>query len=96
MPKNRKVIKTSAGIKKLNAPRKLRIGTRSGGVSAHTMSSDALKAVLNDTGKSKYHTIAGRVLSLRGITFEWPTKLLKEASLVSDFSNADSAGGSAA
>jgi len=85
MPKNRKVIKTSAGIKKLNAPRKLRIGTRSGGVSAHTMSSDALKAVLNDTGKKRYHSIAGKVLSLRGITFEWPTKLLKEASLVEGF-----------
>jgi len=96
MPKNRKVIKTSAGVKKLNAPRKLRIGTRSGGVSAHTMSSDALKAVLNDKSKSRYHKIAVRVLTLRGEAPFWPVPLIKEATLVSGFSGADSAGGSAA
>lgn len=96
MPKNRKVIKTSAGITKLNAPRKLRIGTRSGGVSAHTMSTSALKDVLNDTSKARYHTVAGRVLTLRGVTFAWPTKLLKEASLVSGMNDANTAGSSAA
>ncbi len=67
MPKNSKVVKVQGVIKKFKVPATLRIGTRSSGVSAHRMSTDALKAVVADDGKKRYHRNAQTVLTLRGM-----------------------------
>lgn len=68
MPKNRKIVKADNGaIKRSKVPSKLRVGTRSGGHSATTMSSAALVAVLKDTSKRKYHKNASAVLRKRNV-----------------------------
>jgi len=67
MPKNRKVIKTPKGLIKLNEPRKFRIGTRSGGTSAHVMSTSALMNVMANPDMKGDHSNALAVLRLRGV-----------------------------
>ncbi len=48
-------------------PRKFKIGGRKGGKSANIMSSADLIAVLENSGKSRYHPNARAVLALRGV-----------------------------
>lgn len=67
MPKNRKVVKTPKGIIKLNAPRKFRIGIRSGGKSAHVMSNNELMDVVTNPNMKRDHSSAEAVLRLRGV-----------------------------
>lgn len=68
MPKNRKIVKIANAIHKLRVPATLRIGTRKSGTSAHRMSTDALKAVLETAGQKRWHQNALSVLALRGVT----------------------------
>ena len=75
MPKNNKTVKHDGRLFKQKVPATLRIGTRKGGTSAHRMSNDALLAVLTNKSQNKYHKDAGTVLALRGVAFEWPSKL---------------------
>ncbi len=49
-----------------NDQRKLRIGNRKDGVSANSMSTKDLLAVLANTDKTKYHNNAKKALSVRG------------------------------
>jgi len=67
MPKNNRVVKLAGVIKKFKVPATLRIGTRSSGTSAHRMTTDALKAVIADSGKNRYHQKARIVLALRDV-----------------------------
>jgi len=67
MPKHRNVVKKNGVVHKYNTPNKFRVGTRSSGVAAHTMSTADLKAVLDSKDKAKYHKNARAVLSLRGV-----------------------------
>ena len=77
MPKARKILKNETGaITKTILHRKHMIGTRKSGVSAHSMSTEALKAVLNNTNQARYHNNARAVLQLRGIEIVWPEKLI--------------------
>ena len=68
MPKNNKVTKTGNGLHKQKVSATFRIGTRKSGKSAHTMTNDALLAVLENKSQAKYHNDARAVLSLRGVT----------------------------
>lgn len=67
MPKDIVKTKKDNRIFRFKPPRKFKIGGRKGGVSAYTMSSDDLIAVLKNPGKSRYHTNARTVLSSRGV-----------------------------
>ena len=67
MPKHRNVVKRDGQSYKHNTPKKFRIGTRKNGVNAHTMSTAALKEVLCNKDKTKFHSNARTVLALRGI-----------------------------
>jgi len=75
MPKNNKTIKHDGRLFKQKVQATLRIGTRKNGVSAHTMSNQALLAVLTSKSQSKAHSNARKVLTLRGVQFEWPANL---------------------
>ena len=68
MPKNNKVTKVDNVLKKQKVAAKLRIGTRKTGRSAHTMTTDALLAVLTNKDQSKGHQAARTVLRHRGVT----------------------------
>lgn len=68
MPKNRKIVKKGGIIYKYSVSSKLRIGNRESGVSAMFMSTTALKEVLSNPDKKRYHSKARNVLHLRGIT----------------------------
>ncbi len=63
MPRQRIYLKNSNW--NLNVQRKLRIGTRKGGVSAFLMKTKDLVAVLADKSKAKYHANAITVLKNR-------------------------------
>lgn len=67
MPKNRKIVKIANSIHRLKMPATLRIGTRKGGTSAHRMSTEDLKSVL-ESDKKRWHQNARTVLALRGVT----------------------------
>ncbi len=67
MPKNRKIIKKNGIIYKFKVPATLRIGTRKNGISAHRMSTDALKEVMETANKKRWRNNARSVLALRGI-----------------------------
>lgn len=75
MPKNSKTNKHDGRLFKSKVPATHRIGTRKSGKSAHTMTNDALKAVLTNKAQTKFHQAARAVLTLRGVAFEWPAKL---------------------
>lgn len=65
MPKGRKIVKTNTTVKKLNNKRSQLIGTRKSGVSAHSMTTQALQDVLTDTSKTKWRNTAANVLRTR-------------------------------
>jgi len=75
MPKMKRRAKGARASSATVIRSKFRIGTRKGGKSALQMSSDDLKAVLNDTNKTKFHSNAISVLRMRGIEVNWPGKL---------------------
>ncbi len=67
MPKHRNVVKKDGVVHKHNVPNKFRIGNRKSGKAGHTMTTDELKAVLDNKDKNKYHSNARAVLELRGV-----------------------------
>jgi len=67
MPKNCKITKKDNVTYKQNVASKLRIGNRKTGVSAMLMSVAALKEVLSNTNKKRYHSKARNALHTRGI-----------------------------
>ncbi len=80
MPKNRRRTKMQNGVIKHERPRtKLRIGTRKTGKSALHMSSDDLKAVVNNIDMKRYHDKARMVLAKRGIQVDWHKPLLDQS-----------------
>jgi len=68
MPKNNKTSKHDGKLFKQKVQATLSIGTRKGGTSAHTMSTEALLDVLKNKSHSKSHTNARKVLTLRGVS----------------------------
>lgn len=66
MPKNNKTVKHDGRLFKQKVPARLRIGTRKSGTSAHSMSNEALLAVLDNKSQAKWHSDAQTVLNLRG------------------------------
>jgi len=68
VPKNNKVTKVGGGIRKQKVAAKLRVGTRKSGRSGHTMTNEALLAVLANTSQTKWHPAARTVLLQRGAT----------------------------
>ncbi len=67
MPKNRKIYKKENRTIVENVASKLRIGNRKTGVSAMLLSISALKEVLGNTDKKRYHSKARNALQLRGV-----------------------------
>lgn len=67
MPKNRSTKKTKSGLVVAAPAHKFLIGTRKGGKSAHTMSTEALMEVLSNKGQKKFHQKALTVLKCRGV-----------------------------
>ena len=65
MPKSRKKVKEGNRITTLVVPTKFRVGNRKSGVSAHSMSTAALVAALEDKNKSKYRNSINAVLATR-------------------------------
>ena len=80
MPQNRRAIKAANGvITHVKPASKLKIGTRSSGVSANLMSTDALKEVINNKDKARYHSKARTVLLNRGVRLDWHEPLVASA-----------------
>lgn len=68
MPQNRKLVKSSTGaVTKVKQASSHKIGTRSSGVAGNLMSNDALRNVLADDNKKRYHNKARNVLNARGV-----------------------------
>lgn len=67
MPKNRKIVKQGGHAQNFNVQRKFRIGTRKSGTCAFGMTTDALKAVLENFDQKRYHAKARAVLVMRGV-----------------------------
>jgi len=67
MPKLRKREKGQPRSSALNVQRKLRVGTRKGGVSAIQMTTEALKDALIDPNKKRWINNIKAVLKMRGI-----------------------------
>jgi RNA:NAD 2'-phosphotransferase (TPT1/KptA family) len=68
MPKGRRVEKRGNAIHKFNVQRKFRIGTRKAGRAAHSMTTEALKEILEKADQKRYHQKARTVLAMRGVT----------------------------
>lgn len=67
MPKDIIVIKKDGRTFRNHPGRKLKIGGRKGGKSAHSMSTADLNAVLVNASQKRYHQNARTVLAARGV-----------------------------
>jgi len=67
MPKDIITTKNNNQIFHTKPSRKFKIGGRKGGKGGHTMSTTALLAALEDSGKSRYHNNARAVLAARNV-----------------------------
>ncbi len=65
MPKSNRIVKIENRLIKIITPTKFKIGNRKTGKSANLMSNSALKSVLEDATRSKWHNNARAVLTLR-------------------------------
>jgi len=66
MPKNNKIIKENGRTRKVKVSRKLRVGSRKSGVSAHSLSNEQLLQSLLNRDLIKQHPHINKVLQLRG------------------------------
>ena len=66
MPKSRKAVKHTYGIRKYWSRPSFRIGTRKNGKSAHLYSTKELFEMLLDASKKRWHSKINNVLTLRG------------------------------
>ena len=69
MPKIRSKDSTKSNRRMKTA--KFRIGNCKGGVSGHSLSTEKLKEVLEDSNKKRWHINARTVLASRGITLDF-------------------------
>ena len=65
MPKNNKIVKEDGRTRKVKTPRKLRIGSRKSGMSAHSLSTEQLLKSFQDNNMIKHRAKISKVLQSR-------------------------------